>query len=325
MSRITMPVTTVKTPREYEEALVTIMTMLVKVNVLSFAALEAIPDLYEELCGALYQWAHRVAFPRFRSLAAQMETTCEDLASDWYAYAMRMSTKPRRVDEETGEELEEEADASHPTIDRFLNMARMSGARTVVAYMMTATGNFVRSAYRDYWRRRSTKEERKEREEAKKRCKEHPEEQEKSQSSRIVAGQKAGVNPNIPRESFVTGGYEDIELREAMTDVIRGLGEEKFLGATSILSDALGYERKDIARIIFWGKHVQLAVAMAAEVSCRLHRDCGPLFEGYIRAARAFILPPHLKESEAALLRALYRATASDKRAVFAGGNPFCR
>lgn len=314
MSRSIIPETTVRTPREYEEALVTIINMLVKVNVLSFTMLEAIPELYQELCGCLYEWAHMVAFPRFRRLAMEFETTYEDLASDWYAYAMRMGTRNA-----------EEADPSHPTIDRILCMAQMSGARTAIAYMMTATSNLVRSARRSYWTRRLSKAERDAREEERKRRKEHPEEQETGKASLIAAGQKAGVNPNIPYEAFTTGGYEDLELREAMEDFVERIGQEKFLSATSILADALGYERKDIARIIFRGKHVQLAVALAAEVSYRLHRNLDRQFSGYLNAARAFVLPPHLRQSEAALLRALYRTTSGDKRNAFAGGNPLSR
>ena len=313
MSRIIIPEQTARSPREYETALVTILSMLVKVNALTFSMLEAIPDLREELCGCLYEWAHNVAFPRFRYMAQEIETTWEDLASDWYAYVMRMDRD------------EDEEDLAHPAMDRFLNMARMCGPRATVAYMMTAAGNFVRSVRRSYWSKRMTKEERKEREEEKKRRQENPEEQEKSLASMITAGQKAGVNPNVPFEAFTTGGYEDIELREAMDAFFRRIGQEKYLDATAVLSDALGYERKDIASLIHRGKHVQLAVVLVAEVSCRLHKNLDEQFAGYINAARAFILPPHLKESQAALLRALYRSTSSSKRAAFAGGDPLAR
>lgn len=322
MSKSTIPATRVKTPREYEDALVTIIDMLAKVNVVTFASLAALPDLFEELCGALYEWAHHVAFPRFRYMAMKVETTTEDMASDWYEYATRTRSRAPVVNEETGEEQDVEEDPSHPSIDRFLSMATITGGRKAVAYMMQATNNYARTVYRNYWNKRMNKQERKQREEEKQRRKEHPEEQEKSLSSLIVAGQKAGVNPNVPYEACCTGGYENLELRSAMEDVILRMGKEKFLDATAILSDALGYERKDVARIIFRGKHVQLAVALAADVCWRLHRNYEKEFAGYIESARAFILPPHMQESEAALLRALYRATSSDKRAVFAGGNP---
>lgn len=312
MSRVIIPEKKVKSPRACEEALIAVIGMLVRAGVVSFSALEAIPGLQNELCVCLYEWAHAVAFPRFYWVAREIGVTWEDLASEWYLYAMRL-----------GESAED--DPAHPSMDRFLSMARISGPRSAVAYMMTAAGNFVRSARRNYWNRRLSKEERKEREEKRKRLKENPAEKELGWVEVLQPGQKPGVNPNLPWEAFTTGGYEALEIQQAMDELFIGIGTESFLDVTAVLSRALKMKREAVADRIFLGDHLALAVNIVAEIGWRLRENVDAKFERYLADAREFVLPPHMRADRDVLLRALYRATSKEKRAAFAGGNPFER
>lgn len=273
-----------------EKYLYYVIAQIIRSDVQTAAALLSAPALRSMLFQALNVWGLYIACAQGTvvSVCEDAGLTRQEMVSGWVENVFRSGRK------------EENA---YPTLSRFLQVASSDGAQPAVAYLMTSARNYALDVERkhDVRRRRS------------------------GEIMGFDEGDEWGViDPGESCDEAAEGVEEQIIRRQGMNELFSHLGE-RFLGDVAILSDALGYNRRTVAELIYAGCHVELVTGMVQALNESLHADYAPALEPLMAQARIFVLPDKLKRDFDALLARLYRESSSGARERFArrvGGRP---
>lgn len=214
------------------------------------------------------------------SVCEEVNMSRQEMVSGWVEYVFRAGSR---------------AKGSYPTLTGLLTVAARDGAQSAVAYLMTSARNYALDVERKHDVRRSRA----------------------GEVMGFDASDEWGViDPGESRDMSAESAEDAVQHQHAMDSLFTMMGE-RFLGDVAILSDALGYNRRMVADLLFSGRQVELVEAMQQGIAERLHQDCSRTFEPMLAQARSFELPERLRSNYDALLASLYRETSTAARQNF--------
>ena len=223
-----------------EKYLYYVIAQIIRSDVQTAAALLSAPALRSMLFQALNVWGLYIACGQGTvvSVCEDAGLTRQEMVSGWVEHVFRSGSREENT---------------YPTLSRFLLVAAKDGAQPAVAYLMTSARNYALDVERKHDVRRR-------------------------HSGEIMGFDDADewgvIDPGESCDAAAEGVDEQVIRREGMNKLFSHLGE-RFLGDVAILSDALGYNRRAVAELLYAGRQDRHDAGPERHIAHGLHPRTG--------------------------------------------------